>query len=56
MTRHEAQMQTERSRSRVAKNIDKLSVGAFVGTHIEPAIASQGAQGRQIQLPGRALA
>ena len=33
VTRQEAQMQTERARANVAKNIDRLSVGVFIGFH-----------------------
>ena len=48
-TSHEAQMQTERVSARVAKIVDMLSVGAVVGFQIEPASASLGAQGTQIE-------
>ena len=39
-TRHEAQMETERDGSCVAKNVRRLSDGVVVGTQIEPARAS----------------
>ena len=42
-------MRTERAGARVAKNIDKLSVEAFVGFQFKPLRVSQAVQGSQIK-------
>ena len=44
-------MQTERSRACEAKNVDRLSVGAFVGLQIEAIKVSRSAQATQIESP-----
>ena len=43
------QLQMDRARPRVAKDIDRLSVVVFVGAPMVPARASKGAQGSQIE-------